>query len=52
MPMTPTRRHKRSTNEKVPAHTFAGYYRMRLTTPNNTTPPSHEDYLDYLRSSE
>ena len=51
MPMTPTRRYKRSTEDKAPAHTFADYYRMRLATPNNTTAPSHEDYLDYLRRS-
>jgi hypothetical protein len=25
---------------------------MKLTTPDNTTPASYEDYLDYLRRAE
>jgi hypothetical protein len=50
--MTPTRRHRRAAPTKAPAFTVADYYRLRLTEPNNTTPASHEDFLEYLRRAE
>jgi hypothetical protein len=49
--ISPVRRNRKQEPER-PAFTVADYYRYRLTTPNNTTPASHEDYLDYLRRAE
>jgi hypothetical protein len=47
-----TVRWNRKQEPEQPAFTVADYYRMKLTTPDNTTPASYEDYLDYLRRAE
>jgi hypothetical protein len=51
MPMKPTRRHKQITKDAPPTLTVADYFRMRLSSPDNTAPVSHEDFRDHLRQA-
>jgi hypothetical protein len=53
MPMPPTKRHKRKSDDTEPTMTVAQFYRWLLSLPpDETNPrPTHQEYLSALRNS-